>query len=76
MQKNHIAWDLRLTKKGMQHVYTSVVLEPLLCNDREVSGYTRVVSGQWLGKRVPKATIEELCFLCGPCRDVISKGQD
>jgi hypothetical protein len=21
------------------------------------------------------ATVEELCFLCGPCRDVISKGQ-
>jgi hypothetical protein len=38
------------------------------------------VSGQQLGKYVPvakntNATIKELCFLYGPCRDVISKGQ-
>jgi hypothetical protein len=43
--------------------------------------YTRSASGQRLGKHVPastdtKATIEELCFLFGPCRDVISKVQD
>jgi hypothetical protein len=42
--------------------------------------YTRAVSGQRLGKHVPAATntngtIEELCFLCGLCRDVTSKGQ-
>jgi hypothetical protein len=42
--------------------------------------YTRVVSGQRLGKHVPSATdtnatIKELYFLCGPCRGVISKGQ-
>jgi hypothetical protein len=35
---------------------------------------------QRLGKQVSaatdtNATIEELCFLCGPSRDVISKGQ-
>jgi hypothetical protein len=30
--------------------------EPLLCNDREVSKYTRAVSGQWLGKHVPATT--------------------
>jgi hypothetical protein len=40
----------------------------------------KVVSGQRLSKQVPaatdtSATIEELCFLCGPCRDVISTGQ-
>jgi hypothetical protein len=45
-----------------------------------MGGYTRAVFGQWLGEHVPaaadtNATIEELCFLCGPCRDVISKGQ-
>jgi hypothetical protein len=39
------------------------------------------VSGQRLDKHVPAATdtnamIEELCFLFGPCSDVISKGQD
>jgi hypothetical protein len=54
-------------------------VEMLLCNDREISGYCRAVSGQQLGKHVSaardtKATTEELCFLCGPFRDV-SKGQ-
>lgn len=39
------------------------------------------VSGQRLGKHVPtvtdmNTTIEEPCFLHGPCQDVISKGQD
>jgi hypothetical protein len=43
------------------------------------AGYTREVSGQRLGKHVPaatdtNATIEEPCFLCGPCRGVIIKG--
>jgi hypothetical protein len=55
-------------------------VEPLLCNDCEMGGYTRATSGQRLSKHVPAATdanakIGELCFLCGPCRDVISKGQ-
>jgi hypothetical protein len=45
-----------------------------------MEGCTRVVSGQRLGKNVlavteTNATTEELCFLCGPCRDVISKIQ-
>jgi hypothetical protein len=36
------------------------------------------VSGKQLGKDVPDATntyatIEELCFLCGPCREVITR---
>jgi hypothetical protein len=36
------------------------------------------ISGQRLGKHVPavmdtNATIEERCFLCGPCRDVITR---
>jgi hypothetical protein len=42
-----------------------------------MSGYARVVSGQRLGKHVPaatdtNATIEELCFVCGPCRNIIT----
>jgi hypothetical protein len=41
----------------------------------------RAVSGLRLGKHVPAATdmnaaVLELFFLCGPCRDVISKEQD
>jgi hypothetical protein len=52
-----------------------------------MGGYTRAVSGQRLSKHVPllgsrflimrqlDATVKELCFLCGPCRDVISKEQ-
>jgi hypothetical protein len=45
-----------------------------------MGGCTRAVSGQRLGKHLPvaadtKAAIEELCFMCGPCRDVISKEQ-
>jgi hypothetical protein len=31
-------------------------VEPLLCNDREMGGYTRPVSGQRLSKHVPAAT--------------------
>jgi hypothetical protein len=31
-------------------------VEPLLCNDIEMGGYTRTVSGQRLGKHVPEAT--------------------
>jgi hypothetical protein len=55
-------------------------VEPLLCNDREMGGCTRAVSEQRLGKHVPaatdtNATIGELCFICGTCRDVRSKGQ-
>jgi hypothetical protein len=43
-------------------------------------GRDAVVSGQRLSKHVPAATdtnptTEGRCFLCGPCRDVISKGQ-
>jgi hypothetical protein len=50
------------------------------CSDREMGEYTMAVSGQRLGKHVPAATdthaiTEEWCFLCGPCRDFISKGQ-
>jgi hypothetical protein len=30
-------------------------LEPLLCDDREMGGYTRAVYGQRLGKHVPVA---------------------
>jgi hypothetical protein len=30
-------------------------VQPFLCNDREMVGYTRAVSGQRLGKPVPVA---------------------
>jgi hypothetical protein len=45
-----------------------------------MGGYIIVVSGQRLSEHVPAATdtnvkIEQLCFLCGPFRDVINKGQ-
>jgi hypothetical protein len=53
-------------------------IDPLLCNDREMGGYTRTVCGKRLGKHVPAATdtyatIEEFCFQFGPCWDVIRK---
>jgi hypothetical protein len=56
----------------MQHV------EQLQRNDREIGGYCQGVSGQRFGKDIPavagmNTTIEELCFLFGPCRGVISK---
>jgi hypothetical protein len=48
-----------------------------------MGGYTGTVSGQWLSKHVPAGTDmnvtmttkEEMCFLRGPCQDVISKEQ-
>jgi hypothetical protein len=62
---------------------------PLLCNARNIHAINirRTVfsvvrkgtaSGQQHGKHVPavtdtKATIEERCFLCSPCRDVITR---
>jgi hypothetical protein len=55
-------------------------VEPLLCNDREMGGYTRAVSGQRLSKHVHAATnrrattvvlLETGCLLRGPCRGVV-----
>jgi hypothetical protein len=54
------------------------------CNNRRMEFSvvcTVAVSGQWLSKHVPmamdtNATMEEWCFLCDLCRDVISKGQN
>jgi hypothetical protein len=45
-----------------------------------MGGYTTAFSGQRLGEHVAaaadrNATVEELCFICGPCRDIISKVQ-
>jgi hypothetical protein len=56
------------------------IQHPLLCNDREMGGYTRAVSEQRLGEHDLAATdtnttIEEMCLLCGPRRDVINKGK-
>jgi hypothetical protein len=39
--------------------------DPLLGNDRQISNYTTVITGQR-----PKTETEERCPLCGPCRDV------
>jgi hypothetical protein len=55
-------------------------VELLLCNDSEMGRHNGAISGLRLNKHVPaatntKATIEELCFQSGPCRDFISKGQ-
>jgi hypothetical protein len=36
-------------------------VEPLLCNDREMGGYNKAVSGQRLGKHVPIATQQLGC---------------
>jgi hypothetical protein len=36
-------------------IFVLYSVEPLLCNDREVGGYNRNVSGQRLGKHVPIA---------------------
>jgi hypothetical protein len=56
-------------------------VKPLLSNDREMGAYTRAVSGQRLDKHVPTATdtnatipVEDLSFLCDPCRDVNKQG--
>jgi hypothetical protein len=54
-------------------------VEPLLCNDREISKYTKAVCRQRFGKHVPAVTDtnatmvqqQRLCFLRGPCREVI-----
>jgi hypothetical protein len=51
-----------------------VRVDPLPGNGHE----TTPVSRQQLGKHVPaarerKATIEERCFLCDPCREVINR---
>jgi hypothetical protein len=35
-------------------------VEPLLRDDREMGGYTRIVSGQRLGKHVPRLLIMQL----------------
>jgi hypothetical protein len=67
--------EILITNDGSMNI-----IETLLCNDCEMGRYTRAVSGQWFGKHIPRVTdtnvtIEELCFLCGMCRDFISKGQ-
>jgi hypothetical protein len=55
-------------------LWTSILwsVQPLLCKNRQMGGYSKAVSGQRLGKHVAaetdmNATTEELCFLCGPC---------
>jgi hypothetical protein len=53
-------------------------IDPLQDNNRERSSYITAVAKQWPRKQacyVGKtcAAIEEGCFLCDPCRDIISK---
>jgi hypothetical protein len=69
---NLVHTQLKCIFNILQHV------EPLLCNDLEMGGYTRAVSGQRLRKHVPaatnlKETITQLCFLFSPCQGVIRK---
>jgi hypothetical protein len=56
------------------HVYILWRIDPLLSGD----SVTATVSGKRLDKHVPTATnkhatIEELCFLYGPCRYFITR---
>jgi hypothetical protein len=52
-----------------------------VCNNRRTVFsvvHATTVSGQWLGEHIfaatgMNATIEEPCFLCGPCLDIITK---
>jgi hypothetical protein len=57
-------------------------VEPLLCNNRKISKYTRAVSRQRPAKHVPAATnrretievlLETVCLLLGPGRGVVRK---
>jgi hypothetical protein len=43
-------------------------VDPLLGIDREISNYTTAVIRQW-----PVSSNKKKCFLCGPCRNVISR---
>jgi hypothetical protein len=48
-------WNL-VGDEDHKHTYILQRVEPLLCNDCDMGGYTRAVSGQWLGKHVPSAS--------------------
>jgi hypothetical protein len=43
-------------------------IDPLLGNDHEISNHTMTVTRQW-----PVNSNRGKVFLCGPCRDVISR---
>jgi hypothetical protein len=64
---------------ALQRFYI-VACIPLLCKDRDMGGYIRLVSGQRLGKDVPAAIVthatgETGCSICVPRRDVIKRGE-
>jgi hypothetical protein len=46
--------SLRNTRN--KNILTMQCVEPLLCNNREMEGYTRAVLGQRIRKHVPTAT--------------------
>jgi hypothetical protein len=56
-----VSFEFMLITLNLRNIVKSMWLlllygvEPLLCNDREMSGYTRAVSAQPLGKHVPVA---------------------
>jgi hypothetical protein len=53
---------------GLWHTY------PLSDNDRGISKYTAaVMSNGFANRGVCKGAREEWCFMCGPCRSVVSK---
>jgi hypothetical protein len=66
-----------MTRCLIKHMDILYCVQPLLSNGRELGEIT-TVSRQLLGKHVPaatdtNATIEERCFLCGQCQEVITR---
>jgi hypothetical protein len=49
-------------------------VEQLLCNDHEISEYTRPVSRQWLGKYVPRATNRRATIEVSSVRESVKSG--
>jgi hypothetical protein len=53
-------------------------VDPSLGNDCEIISYTVTVARKWLssdrmGIATDSKATEERCFLCGPCRDILSR---
>jgi hypothetical protein len=46
---------MKFSRKTIRDLSMLWRVEPLLCNDREISEYTRPISGQRVGKHVPIA---------------------
>jgi ferredoxin-like protein FixX len=48
-------------------------VDPLLGNDSETNNETKAVAMQQIINKQQLNYNEERCFMCGPCRDVISE---